>query len=71
MRGRFIYARPSSIRGVARLFDFGGKLNTYSYLQDEDPNEADACAITSDWQAMGKDISNDIGAIPLGSMRNP
>ena len=59
-KSKFVYARPSFIRGVARLFDFGGTLNTYHYLQDEDPAEADARAIASDWQAVGKDIADAI-----------
>ena len=60
LHGRLIYARPSFLRGVARLFDFGGTLNTYYYLQEEDPNEADARAIASDWEAVGKDIADAI-----------
>lgn len=45
---------------MARLFDFGGTLNTYHYLQDEDPNKADARAIASDWEAVGRDIADAI-----------
>ena len=59
-KGDIIYARPSFIRGVARLFDFGGTLNIYHYQQDEDPAEADARAIASDWEAVGKDIADAI-----------
>ena len=57
-KSNFVYARPSFLRGVARLFDFGGTLNTYYYLTDEDPNETDARAIASDWEAVGKDIAS-------------
>ncbi len=54
---RLIYARPSFLEGVARIFDFGGTLNTYYYVStDEDPREADARAIASDWEAVGKDF---------------
>ena len=60
-KSNFVYARPSFLRGVARLFDFGGTLNTYHYLADEDPNEADARAIASDWQAVGRDLASAIG----------
>ena len=60
-RSSFVYARPSFLRGVARLFDFGGTLNTYHYLTDEDPSEADARAIASDWEAVGKDMADAIG----------
>ena len=60
--GRLIYARPSFLEGVARIFDFGGTLNTYYYEStDEDPREADARAIASDWEAVGKDMANAIG----------
>ena len=60
-KSKFVYARPSFIRGVARLFDFGGTLNTYHYLQDENPVKADARAIASDWQAVGRDMADAIG----------
>ena len=60
--GRLIYAKPSFLEGVARIFDFGGALNTYYYLpSDEDPRKADARAIASDWRAVGKDIASAIG----------
>lgn len=47
-------ARPSFWEGVARLFDFGGTLNKYSYSRSE--NEADYRAISSDWRHVGDDI---------------
>ena len=60
--GRLIYAKPSFLEGVARLFDFGGTLNTYYLVSsDEDPREADARAIASDWEAVGRDMSSAIG----------
>ena len=33
---KLVYARPSFLRGIARIFDFGGTLDTYYYLIDED-----------------------------------
>lgn len=58
----FVYAKPSFLEGMARLFDFGGTLNTYYYyLPDENPRDADARAIASDWEAVGKDIASAIG----------
>ena len=58
----FVFAKPSFLEGMARLFDFGGTLNTYYYyLPDESPHEADARAIASDWEAVGKDIASAIG----------
>ena len=54
---RLVYARPSFLEGVARIFDFGGTLNTYYLVSsDEDPREVDARAIASDWEAVGKDF---------------
>ena len=43
--------------GAARLFDFGGTLNTYYRVLDENPNEADARAIAADWRIVGGDIA--------------
>ena len=58
---RLIYARSSFLEGIARIFDFGGTLNTYYLVSsDEDPREADARAIASDWEAVGKDIADAI-----------
>lgn len=60
--GRLIYAKPSFLEGVARIFDFGGTLNTYYYLpSDEDPRKSDARAIASDWEAVGRDMASAIG----------
>ena len=57
-RGTFVYARPSFLTGIARLFDFGGTLNTYHYRPGgKDAKEADARAIASDWEAVGRDIA--------------
>ena len=54
---KFVCARPSLVSGAARLFDFGGTLNTYYRLVDENPNEADARAIAADWRVVGGDIA--------------
>ena len=54
----FVYAKPSFLEGMARLFDIGGTLDTYYYyLPDDNPQDADARAIASDWQAVGRDIA--------------
>ena len=66
--GRLIYAKPSFLEGVARLFDFGGTLNTYYLVSsDEDPREVDARAIASDWEAVGRDMSSAIGQYDTSS----
>ncbi len=56
----FTFARPSFATGLARLFDFGGTLNNYYYVRYEDPQESDARALASDWEAVGKDIADAI-----------
>ncbi|HUY78541.1 MAG TPA: hypothetical protein VMV29_17350 [Ktedonobacterales bacterium] len=50
-----LFARPSFLEGVARLFDFGGTLDTYN---DEGltADEANASALASDWRAIGQDM---------------
>ncbi len=53
-----LLARPSFLEGIARLFDFGNTLSQY-YFNEPDvltPQEADALAIYSDWQAVGDDM---------------
>ena len=49
-----LYSRPSFFEGVARLFDFKGRLNKYNYSESD--NEADFRSIESDWQFVGKDL---------------
>lgn len=54
----FLYAKPSFLEGVARIFDFGGTLNGYN--DSPTGEEADAAAIRSDWEAIGQDMHNAI-----------
>jgi len=49
-----LYARPSLLRGVARLIDFAGLLNTYDI--SDNPEEADYRAMLADWEAVGMDM---------------
>lgn len=56
----FLYARPSFLEGVARIFDFGGTLNEYN--DSPTGQEADAAAIRSDWEAIGQDMRAAIEA---------
>lgn len=55
-----LYARPSFLEGVARIFDFGGTLNEYN--GPSSGLEADAAALWSDWAAVGEDMRAAIGA---------
>jgi hypothetical protein len=43
----FLYARPSFLEGLARIFDFGGTLNEYN--QSLTPKQADFLALRADW----------------------
>lgn len=53
-RSFFLFAKPSFIGGAARLFDFGGTLNTYNISATEEM--ADARAFYEDWKAIGDDM---------------
>ena len=50
----FLYARPSFIEGVARLFDTAGSLNEYN--RSPTPEEADARALSRDTIAVARDL---------------
>lgn len=51
-------ARPSFLSGVARLFDFGGLLNSYRTVATDPAaaREADALALYADWRSVGADL---------------
>lgn len=51
----FLFARPSFVSGVARLMDFGATFDAYNYSRNEE--EADACALVSDWFSVGDDVA--------------
>jgi hypothetical protein len=54
----FLFARPSFIEGLARLFGFSGSLNEYN--SSPSPEVADTRAITADWMAVGADLRGAI-----------
>jgi hypothetical protein len=54
----YLYATPSFLEGVARLFDFTGSLNAYNC--SDSPNQADFKAISSDWMVVGGDLRKAI-----------
>lgn len=54
MQSDFLFAQPSYLSGVARIFDFGGALNEYNDLPTGE--EADALALALDWAVVGDDI---------------
>ena len=51
---RILFARPSFIEGIARIFDFSGTISEYNRC--ENGEEADYRALWSDWHAIGMDI---------------
>lgn len=61
-----LYARPSFMEGVARLFDLGGTLNEYN--RSTTPEEADLLALRSDWEALGQDFRTVITTADLEAM---
>jgi hypothetical protein len=50
----YLFARPSFLEGVARIFDFSGSLNKYNVSRT--PAEADRVALANDWKAVGEDM---------------
>ena len=50
----YLFARPSFIEGIGRIFDLSGSFNTYN--QSRTPEEADARAVLEDWIAVGHDV---------------
>lgn len=50
----FLFADPSFLEGVGRLFDFGGTLQQYNVAPS--PEEADERATFADWSAVGHQI---------------
>lgn len=53
-----LYARPSFLEGIARLFDIRGSLNKYNYSRST--KEADYRSLESDWEFVGLDLSKAI-----------
>ncbi len=49
-----LYANPSFLSGVARIFDFWGLFDSYNTSADDET--ADSIAIGSDWRAVGEDL---------------
>jgi hypothetical protein len=56
-------ARPSFVEGVARTLDIWGTLVEYSTSPTAE--EADAKALRSDWEAVGRDLQAAAGQAVL------
>jgi len=52
----YLFARPSFLEGVARVFDIGGVFDAYN--ESKTPVEADTKAMLHDWMMVGSDISH-------------
>ncbi len=50
----FLYARPSAVEGIARIFDFGNTLSEYNYSSTS--READFLALRADWRVAARDL---------------
>jgi hypothetical protein len=57
-RSYFLFAKPSFLGGMSRLFDFGGTLNNYNISASG--NLADLRAFQEDWKAIGDDMRNTL-----------
>jgi hypothetical protein len=53
-----LFARPTFLEGVARVFDFANVLQNYRH--DTTEHEADTNALRSDWIAVGDDLRHAI-----------
>ena len=54
-RSDFLFAQPSVLYGLARLFDLGGTFDVYN--ESPTPGAADAWALLNDWCHVGQDLS--------------
>lgn len=50
-----LFAKPSFVEGVGRILDFGGSMSQYN--SSTSGQEADFRALSSDWRAIGEDMS--------------
>lgn len=61
MNSDVLFARPSIIEGMARLFDFGNTLNEYNPSPSEDM--ADETALRLDWATVGMNMRTAMSKI--------
>lgn len=57
----YLFARPSLLRGVARVVDLGATLGRGAYDLAETPADADARALLGDWQMLAHDMRAAFG----------
>ena len=63
----FLFARPSWIEGLARLFDFGNTLQEYNVMPSG--READEMALRMDWHIVGAAMYDALEEAKAGSLR--
>lgn len=61
----FLFARPSSMEGMARVFDLGGTLQEYNVSAS--PEQADELAQEMDIRAVNADFRAALGALANSS----
>lgn len=54
----YLYARPSFLSGIARLFDFWGLYDSYNSSRTREI--ADSKALYSDWRTVGRDVKRSM-----------
>lgn len=54
----YLFARPSFLRGVARVVDVGARMNRGAYNRGRTPAHADSQALLSDWQVVAGDFAS-------------
>lgn len=57
-KSTFLFAEPSFVDGMARIFDFAGSLQLYN--ESKTPAVADRIALTMDWLGVGGDIRSSL-----------
>lgn len=58
-----LYARPSFVEGIGRLWDWAGSYNMYNFAPDE--VTADRWALGSDWRQVGQDLRAAVASYKL------
>lgn len=60
-RSSFLFAQPSFLEGIARIFDFSNSLPEYNF--SDLVIEADSWAITNDWMSVYEDVDSSFKII--------
>ena len=64
----YLFARPSFVEGMARVFDFGNTLNEYNYSRSDE--EADLLALRNDWEVIGQDLRMALARVKRERAKN-